>query len=60
MTGWSSRVWTNGSMQPDDAVKESAKILARHIDLFVHLGEKAESSAWKWNARKRRRRRRWK
>lgn len=35
-------VWTNGSLRPDDAVKESAKILARHIDLFVHLGEKAE------------------
>lgn len=35
-------VWTNGSVRPDDAVKESAKILARHIDLFVHLGEKAE------------------
>ena len=35
-------VWTNGSIKPDEAVKESAKILARHIDLFVHLGEKAE------------------
>ncbi len=35
-------VWTNGSIKPDEAVKESAKILARHVDLFVHLGEKAE------------------
>lgn len=35
-------VWTNGSIRPDEAVKESAKILARHVDLFVHLGEKAE------------------
>jgi DNA-directed RNA polymerase subunit alpha len=35
-------VWTNGSLKPDAAVKESAKILARHVDLFVHLGEKAE------------------
>ncbi len=35
-------VWTNGSINPEDAVKESAKILARHVDLFVHLGEKAE------------------
>jgi len=35
-------VWTNGSIKPDEAVKESARILARHIDLFVHLGEKAE------------------
>jgi DNA-directed RNA polymerase subunit alpha len=35
-------VWTNGSIRPDEAVKESAKILARHVDLFVHLGEKVE------------------
>ena len=35
-------VWTNGSINPEDAVKESAKILARHVDLFVHLGEKVE------------------
>jgi len=35
-------VWTNGSINPEEAVKESAKILARHVDLFVHLGEKAE------------------
>ena len=35
-------VWTNGSMAPDEAVKESSKILARHVDLFVHVGEKAD------------------
>ena len=35
-------VWTNGSIKPDEAVTESAKILARHVDLFIHLGEKAE------------------
>ncbi|MBN2057552.1 MAG: DNA-directed RNA polymerase subunit alpha [Candidatus Saganbacteria bacterium] len=35
-------VWTNGSIKPEEAVKESAKILARHVDLFVHLGEKGE------------------
>ncbi|MFA6431210.1 MAG: DNA-directed RNA polymerase subunit alpha [Candidatus Margulisiibacteriota bacterium] len=37
-------VWTNGSIKPDEAVKESAKILARHVDLFIHLGEKIDSS----------------
>lgn len=35
-------VWTNGAIKPDDAVKESAKILAKHVDLFMHLGEKVE------------------
>ncbi len=35
-------VWTNGSIKPDEAVKESARIMARHVDLFIHLGEKAE------------------
>lgn len=38
-------VWTNGSIRPDEALKESAKILARHIELFVHIGEKAEAFA---------------
>ncbi|MFA4858737.1 MAG: DNA-directed RNA polymerase subunit alpha [Candidatus Margulisiibacteriota bacterium] len=36
------QVWTNGSISPDEAVKESAKILARHVDMFVHLGQKSE------------------
>jgi DNA-directed RNA polymerase subunit alpha len=36
-------VWTNGSISPEDAVKESAKILARHVDLFVNLGQRSES-----------------
>jgi DNA-directed RNA polymerase subunit alpha len=35
-------VWTNGSLKPEEAVKESAKIMARHIDLFVHLGERGD------------------
>jgi len=38
-------VWTNGSLRPDDAVRESARILARHVELFIHLGEKAEALA---------------
>jgi len=36
-------VWTNGAMSPEDAVKESAKILARHVDMFVNIGQHAES-----------------
>jgi DNA-directed RNA polymerase subunit alpha len=35
-------LWTNGAIAPDEALKESAKILARHVDLFVHAGEKTE------------------
>ncbi len=35
-------VWSNGSIKLEEALKESAKILARHVDLFVHLGEKSE------------------
>jgi len=35
-------VWTNGAIKPDDAVRESAKILGKHIDLFVNLGEPME------------------
>jgi DNA-directed RNA polymerase subunit alpha len=36
-------VWTNGAISPEDAVKESAKILARHIDMFINIGQRAES-----------------
>lgn len=36
-------VWTNGAISPEEAVKESAKILARHVDMFVNLGQRAES-----------------
>lgn len=35
-------VWTNGAMKPEEAVVESAKIMARHVDLFVHLGQKSD------------------
>jgi DNA-directed RNA polymerase subunit alpha len=36
-------VWSNGSITPEDAVKESAKILAKHVDMFVNIGQRAES-----------------
>ncbi|MFA5098022.1 MAG: DNA-directed RNA polymerase subunit alpha [Candidatus Margulisiibacteriota bacterium] len=35
-------VWTNGSIKPDEAVKASAKILERHIDMFINMGERAD------------------
>ncbi|HTY12920.1 MAG TPA: DNA-directed RNA polymerase subunit alpha [Candidatus Omnitrophota bacterium] len=38
-------VWTNGSMKPDEAVRESARILSRHIDLFLHIGEPIDVTA---------------
>jgi len=36
-------VWTNGAMKPDDAVKDSAKILAKHVEMFLNIGQRAES-----------------
>ncbi len=38
-------IWTNGSMKPDEAVRESARILSRHIDLFMHIGEPVDVTA---------------
>lgn len=38
-------VWTNGAVAPDDAVREAAKILQEHVNLFIHLGEKPEELA---------------
>ena len=36
-------VWTNGSIKPDSAVRESARLLSRRIDMFLHLGEAVEA-----------------
>jgi DNA-directed RNA polymerase subunit alpha len=35
-------VWTNGAIKPDEAITESAKILSRHVDMFVNLGKKSD------------------
>ncbi len=35
-------VWTNGSIGSDEAVRESAKILASHVNMFINLGQPAE------------------
>lgn len=32
-------VWTNGSITPEDAIKQSAEILAKHMKLFINMGE---------------------
>ncbi|MFH0886578.1 MAG: DNA-directed RNA polymerase subunit alpha [bacterium] len=36
-------VWTTGAIKPSEAVMESARILARHVDLFINLGKPVES-----------------
>lgn len=33
-------LWTNGAVAPDDSIREAAKILDQHVNLFLHLGEK--------------------
>lgn len=38
-------VWTNMAIKPDDAVKQSAEILAKHINMFIHLGERSDALA---------------
>ena len=35
-------VWTNGSIKPDEALIESAKILGSHVSLFVNIGQPSE------------------
>lgn len=35
-------VWTNGAIGTDEAVRESAKILASHVNMFINLGQPAE------------------
>ena len=33
-------VWTDGSIRPDEAISLGAKILSKHLSLFIHLTEK--------------------
>jgi len=35
-------VWTDGSMDPEDALGISAKILKEHLDIFIHFDEETE------------------
>lgn len=35
-------VWTDGSMDPEDALGISAKILKEHLDIFIHFDEDTE------------------
>lgn len=38
-------VWTNNAISPDEAVVKSAEILAKHINMFMHIGERSDSLA---------------
>jgi DNA-directed RNA polymerase subunit alpha len=35
-------VWTNGALQPDEAVSLAAKVLSEHLNLFINLSDAAE------------------
>lgn len=35
-------VWTDGSIEPDEAISLGAKILAKHLSLFINLTEKVD------------------
>ncbi|MCX5749396.1 MAG: DNA-directed RNA polymerase subunit alpha [Candidatus Saganbacteria bacterium] len=38
-------VWTNKAVKPEDAVKQSAEVLAKHINMFIHIGERSDALA---------------
>lgn len=35
-------IWTDGSMEPEDALGIAAKILKEHLDIFIHFDEDTE------------------
>ncbi len=35
-------VWTDGSLPPDEAISQGAKILAKHLSLFINLTEQTD------------------
>jgi len=38
-------VWTNKAITPEDAVKQSAELLAKHVNMFIHIGERSDALA---------------
>ena len=38
-------VWTNKAIKPEDGVKQSAEILSKHINMFLHIGERSDALA---------------
>ena len=36
-------VYTNGTLEPDEAVSLAAKVLSEHLNLFIDLSENAKS-----------------
>lgn len=37
------KVWTNGSVHPEDAMSQAAQLLSNHLSLFIHFTEEPES-----------------
>ena len=37
-------VYTNGTLQPDEAVSLAAKVLSEHLNLFIDLSENAKTA----------------
>jgi DNA-directed RNA polymerase subunit alpha len=37
-------VWTNGSIRPDEAISDGAKIMSEHLNLFIDLSDKVDES----------------
>jgi len=37
------KVWTNGSVHPEDAMSQAAQLLSNHLSLFIHFSEEPES-----------------
>ena len=45
-------VYTNGTLEPDEAVSLAAKVLSEHLNLFIDLSENAEYSSARENQAK--------
>jgi len=37
-------VWTNKAITPKEAVEKSAEILSKHMNMFLHIGERSDDS----------------
>lgn len=38
-------VFTNKAIKPDEAIMQSAEILSKHVNMFIHLGERSDALA---------------
>ena len=53
-------IWTDGSIEPLEAMSLAAKIMTEHLDIFVNLTDEAKTLRSWWKKKKHKKKKCWK